>query len=178
MRYSSKKSNKSSDQDESSSEYETRQTLLSDFEGEDIDIFAKKSLFGNVNPYQEAGFVSRWLFNWVTPLVKHGFKEKLALGNLSVLPDKYHTSLQEDRVNEYWKKYMHKKKGYPLIWAICMTYKNEFMFSFFLNFLSAIPDLASPFIIQRFLGFIENEDDSIWIGISLAALYVVSLFFG
>jgi ABC-type bacteriocin/lantibiotic exporter with double-glycine peptidase domain len=170
--------NKSSDTDELSSKYEQRDPLLSDFDGENIDLGRKQSLFGNENPYQKAGLISRLLFNWVTPLVSYGFKEKLTLEDLSVLPDAYHTSLQEEKVNKYWKKYQHKKSGYPLIWAICMAYKNEFLFSFFLNFLSTMPDLASPFIIQRFLQFIENEDESIWVGISLAATYVVSVFIG
>jgi ATP-binding cassette, subfamily C (CFTR/MRP), member 1 len=149
--------------------------LLDSFEGEDINLERKESLFGPRNPYDESGFVSRWLFSWVTPLVRFGYSNKIKLNNLGALPSNYHTSIQEDRVNYYWRKYKHRK-GYPLIWAICMAYKGEFLYAFFLSFLSSIPDIFSPFIIQKFLKFIENKDESIWMGILFAFLYVLATF--
>jgi len=95
-----------------------RDPLLSTLEGSYIDLENEESIFGQKNPYQEAGFISRWLFSWVTPLVTFGYKEKVKLEHLGVLPDNYNTSIQEDKLSRYWNKYKYKKKGYPLIWAI------------------------------------------------------------
>ena len=57
-----------------------------------------------------------------------------------------------------------------------MAYKREFLYAFLLSFLSSIPAILTPFIIQRFLLFIENEDFTLWYGILFASLYVLSTF--
>lgn len=170
-----RKTRQSSEDEESLDSDRRTNPLLDSFEGEDIDLGRRQSLFGKDNPYEASGFISRWLFNWVTPLVRHGYRNRIKLETIGHLPSDYHTVRQEDRVNEYWRKYQHKK-GYPLIWAICMAYKGEFLYAFFLSFLSSIPDIASPFIIKRFLNFIESDDESVWIGILFAALYVILMF--
>ena len=170
-----KKQETSIDEDSFFSEEESKNPLLKSFEGESVDLTSNESLFGESNPYEESGIFSRWLFNWVSPLVSFGYGSKIKLDNLGALPSEYHWSIQETRVNNYWRELKHKK-GYPLIWAIWKAYKGEFMYAFFLSFLSSIPDIASPFIIQRFLVFIENKDDELWIGIVLAIVYVISVF--
>jgi ABC-type bacteriocin/lantibiotic exporter with double-glycine peptidase domain len=83
---------------------------------------------------------------------------------------------QENKLAVYWKKYKHQKKGYPLIKSIFMAYKGDFFYAFLLSFISSLPEIAIPFVIQRFLTFIEEENESVWIGISFAALYVVMSF--
>jgi len=170
-----RKSSRNSEEEFLLQSNEYTKSLLDDSDADSINLDAKQSLFGAKNPYEESGILSKWFFSWVTPLVGHGYRNKLKLENLGVLPSSYHTSIQEERVNEYWQKYQHKK-GYPLIWAICMAYKGEFMLAFFLSFLSSIPEICTPFVIQRFLIFIEDDDESVWVGIAFGFLYVFLTF--
>ncbi|CAI2361005.1 unnamed protein product [Moneuplotes crassus] len=140
------------------------------------DLDKQGSIFGDENPYQKAGIFSRWLFNWVTPLVRFGYKEQIKLEHLSALPDKYDTAYQENKLAVYWDKYKHNKTGYPLIKAIFMAYKGEFFYAFLLSFISSLPEIAIPFVIQRFLDFIDDPNEGVWIGILFAFLYVALSF--
>jgi len=38
-------------------------------------------------------------------------------------------------------------------------------------------DIAKPFIIKYFIDFVQNDTDSIWIGIGLALAFVFTSFF-
>ena len=53
-----------------------------------------------------------------------------------------------------------------------MAYKGKF----FLSFLSSLSEIASPFVIQEFLRFIEEKHIKLWYGIMLGLLYVFSIF--
>ena len=57
-----------------------------------------------------------------------------------------------------------------------MAYKGEFFYAFFLSFLSSLPEIASPFVIQEFLRFIDEPDIELWYGIMFGLLYVLSMF--
>jgi ABC-type multidrug transport system fused ATPase/permease subunit len=81
---------------------------------------------------------------------------------------------QKTRLEKNWDKYKSSPKM-PIFKALAQTYKGEFLFAFFINFLVVICSISSPILISKIVTFMETpsgEDGGIWLGITYLGAFI------
>lgn len=80
---------------------------------------------------------------------------------------------QEKRLERNWNE-CKGGKGFTLLKALARTYKGEFTFAFFINFLVVCCEISIPFLISLIVKFMQNENESIWLGVGLIVAYILA----
>jgi ABC-type multidrug transport system fused ATPase/permease subunit len=81
---------------------------------------------------------------------------------------------QKTRLEKNWDKYKSSPKM-PIFKALAQTYKREFLFAFFINFLVVICSISSPILVSKIVTFMETpsgEDGGMWLGITYLAAFI------
>ena len=132
------------------------------------------------HPYDNAGIISRFLFNWAAPVVKYGQTNRF---NSKILGDPYlkgRASTIKENLKNNWNKFKDNSKN-ALIRAIWSTYWKDFMIAFSIQFARSLILISQTLLITLILDYIQKpkeEDGGIFYGLGLIVIYIVIGLFG
>ncbi|KAF6841727.1 ABC transporter family protein [Colletotrichum plurivorum] len=108
----------------------------------------------------KAGFFSQLTFQWMAPLMSAGYKRQLEPNDIwTVNPDRA-ADVMSDRLKVAFKKRVDRGDKYPLLWALHETYVFEFWLGGFLQLMSTIFQVMSPFTLRFLIQFANDAWDA------------------
>ena len=106
-----------------------------------------------VCPEYKAGFLSRLVFQWISPLMSRGYKRPLEFNDIySINPDRAVDHLT-DKMRDSFKRRVEAGEKFPLVWAINETFFWEFWLGGFCSLTSSIMQVMSPFTLRYLIQF-------------------------
>ncbi|KAF3811135.1 Multidrug resistance protein fer6 [Colletotrichum gloeosporioides] len=108
----------------------------------------------------KAGFFSKLTFQWMAPLMSTGYKRQLEPNDIwTVNPDRA-ADVMTDKLKAAFQKRVDKGDKYPLLWALHETYFFEFWLGGFLQLMSTIFQVMSPFTLRYLIQFANDAWDA------------------
>ncbi|KAK4992057.1 ATP-binding cassette glutathione S-conjugate transporter ycf1 [Elasticomyces elasticus] len=106
-------------------------------------------------PYEYANIFSVLTFNWMTPLMKHGYKEFLVQDDLWNLRKRDTTRATVDAFEEVWKDEMEKKR--PSLWiAMVRGFGGPYFRGACFKTISDILAFAQPQLLRLLISFVQS----------------------
>ncbi|ODM94817.1 Multidrug resistance-associated protein 1 [Orchesella cincta] len=152
----------------------------------EYDSKAKKK----TNPECSASFLSKLLFEWVTPLTWTGFRKPLEYSDLyhlnwsetcqhnsAIFDSNWPNDLNPDSTsNQEEKKHLKKEGGVFL--ALSKTFGWTYILAFLIRTVTNILFFASPQILNLLIDFISSPKEPQWKGILYATILFLCAFIG
>ncbi|KAF6842276.1 ABC multidrug transporter [Colletotrichum musicola] len=133
------------------------------------------------SPEETSGIYSRGLFWWLTPLLLTGFRRILKPLDLFALDESMTAAVLNDRFWSYWNEAPSPAPGpsdesprphtYRLIWACVKTLKWQLLVVVPPRLCLLAFTICQPLVLNRFLDFLQNPDESINHGYGLIGAY-------
>ncbi|KAL0943794.1 ABC transporter family protein [Colletotrichum truncatum] len=113
-----------------------------------------------VSREHKAGFFSQLTFQWMAPLMSTGYKRQLEPNDIwTVNPDRA-ADVMTEKLQAAFRKRVDKGGKYPLLWALHETYFFEFWLGGFLQLMSTIFQVMSPFTLRFLIQFANDAWDA------------------
>ncbi|KAH8891949.1 P-loop containing nucleoside triphosphate hydrolase protein [Thozetella sp. PMI_491] len=100
-----------------------------------------------------AGFLSKLIFNWITPLMHVGYQRPLEPADIWLVNPKRSTATLEEKFAAAFKENTARGAERPLLRALYTTFKAEFLLGAFCNLMVTIASSVSPFILRFLIAF-------------------------
>ncbi|KAG0647532.1 Multidrug resistance fer6 [Hyphodiscus hymeniophilus] len=100
-----------------------------------------------------AGFISKVLFHWLTPLMKVGYQRPLQLNDIWHVNPKRSTLLLEKRFSATLQALVAQQSKRPLLYALLITFKKELLIGAFCEFLATVSVVMLPFVLKYLIAF-------------------------
>ncbi|KAI8964119.1 ABC transporter type 1, transmembrane domain-containing protein [Daldinia sp. FL1419] len=111
---------------------------------------------GEECPVEYATVFSRLTFSWMTPLMKHGYKQYLTEEDLWGLSPSDKTSATGDRFERAWK-YQLKHKARPNLWvALFQAYGGPYMLATVFKVVNDLAAFSQPQLLRYLISFVDS----------------------
>ncbi|XDG00923.1 hypothetical protein ABKA04_000538 [Annulohypoxylon sp. FPYF3050] len=111
---------------------------------------------GEECPVEYATVFSRLTFSWMTPLMKHGYKQFLTEEDLWGLSPNDKTSATGDRFEKAWKYQLEHKKR-PSLWlALFHAYGGPYMFATIFKVFNDLAAFSQPQLLRYLITFVGS----------------------
>lgn len=125
------------------------------------------------SPEEKASFISRMFYMWMNPLLEVGHKRALQMSDLYPLSRQDESQGLGDTFEEMWAKEM--KKEHPSVTkTIIRIHGLRFALSGIFKLAQDLLLFVGPFILRKLIQFIENKDQSFWVGLGYASVMGIS----
>lgn len=132
-----------------------------------------KAAAANKSPYDEASIVNRWLFNWLSPLLRVGYRTPLQSQHMLALPHTDRCDSVAVPFDETWRR--EKQKFQPKLWrAFVKSFGADFAFGGGWKVLQDLLIFAGPLVLQGLVRFFSNPTAETSTGVLLAFTLFVS----
>ncbi|KAL7922301.1 multidrug resistance-like protein [Trichoderma austrokoningii] len=124
-------------------------------------------------PEETSGLYSRAVFAWVAPLLRTGFRRLLRPADLFPLDEEMGVSSLSERFWWHWRKASPSTQAskHRLVFC-CITTLRSALFSVIVPRLAVLAfTICQPLVLTRFLGFLNDETQSVKIGYGLVGAY-------
>ncbi|KAF9881046.1 ABC transporter family protein [Colletotrichum karsti] len=113
-----------------------------------------------VSREHKAGFFSQLTFQWMAPLMSTGYKRQLEPNDIwEVNPDRA-ADVMTAKMKASFQKRVDRGDKHPLLWALHETYYFEFWLGGFLQLMSTIFQVMSPFTLRYLIQFANDAWDA------------------
>ncbi|KAI0840539.1 P-loop containing nucleoside triphosphate hydrolase protein [Hypoxylon sp. FL0890] len=111
---------------------------------------------GEECPVEYATVFSRLTFSWMTPLMKHGYKQYLTEEDLWGLSPSDKTSATGDRFEKAWKYQLQHKK-HPSLWlALFHAYGGPYLVATVFKVINDLAAFSQPQLLRYLISFVES----------------------
>lgn len=111
---------------------------------------------GEECPVEYATVFSRLTFSWMTPLMKHGYKQFLTEEDLWGLSPNDKTSATGDRFEKAWKYQLEHRKR-PSLWlALFHAYGGPYMFATIFKVFNDLAAFSQPQLLRYLITFVGS----------------------
>ncbi|KAJ0120991.1 hypothetical protein J7T55_015731 [Diaporthe amygdali] len=100
-----------------------------------------------------ASFLSKLIFHWVTPLMRVGYQRPLEPNDIWLVNPDRSLDVLEGRFDAEFKKRVAAGSKRPLLMALVVTFKKEFLLGAFCQLMSTIAQTLSPFLLRFLISF-------------------------
>ena len=115
--------------------------------------------FGEVCPSETASLISRWSFNWLSPLLKHGARECLKRHDLGHLARSDLSATTSEKFLHRWNQQLANERP-SLFRALCLSFWRPYLEAGCLRLLIDIPTFAQPMLLHLLISFIESRQST------------------
>ncbi|KAL7950242.1 P-loop containing nucleoside triphosphate hydrolase protein [Trichoderma barbatum] len=124
-------------------------------------------------PEETSGLYSRAVFAWVAPLLRTGFQRLLQPADLFPLDEKMGASGLNERFWWHWRKASPSTQAskYRLILCCIVTLRSAIISVIVPRLALLAITICQPLVLTRFLGFLNDEAQSVNIGYGLIGAY-------
>ncbi|KAM0524595.1 hypothetical protein ACHAPE_000693 [Trichoderma viride] len=124
-------------------------------------------------PEETSGLYSRAVFAWVAPLLRTGFRRLLRPADLFPLDEEMGVSSLSERFWWHWRKASPSTQAskHRLVFCCIATLRSA-LFSVIVPRLALLAfTICQPLVLTRFLGFLNDESQSVNVGYGLVGAY-------
>ncbi|PKK51892.1 hypothetical protein CI102_5280 [Trichoderma harzianum] len=124
-------------------------------------------------PEETSGLYSRAVFAWVAPLLRTGFQRLLRPADLFPLDEKMSSSGLNERFWWHWRKASPSTQAnkHRLIFCCIVTLRSAIISVIVPRLFLLAFTICQPLVLTRFLGFLNDETQSVNIGYGLIGAY-------
>lgn len=114
---------------------------------------------GEECPVEYATVFSRLTFSWMTPMMKHGYKQYLTEEDLWGLSPSDKTSATGDSFEKAWK-YQLKHKTRPNLWiALFQAYGGPYMLATVFKVVNDLAAFSQPQLLRYLISFVDSYSE-------------------
>ncbi|KAI2636344.1 P-loop containing nucleoside triphosphate hydrolase protein [Hypomontagnella submonticulosa] len=111
---------------------------------------------GDECPVEYATVFSRLTFSWMTPLMKHGYKQYLTEDDLWGLSPNDKTSANGDRFEKAWQHQL-KRGKHPSLWvALFHAYGGPYMLAAIFKIVNDLAAFSQPQLLRYLITFVDS----------------------
>ena len=107
-------------------------------------------------PEYGASWLSKLTFEWMTPIMRVGYRRPLQLNDIWLVNPDRKIDLLADRFHVLFKERVARGSRYPLLWAIHDTFQTEFWHGAMYLFFASISQVMSPFTLRFLITFVTE----------------------
>ncbi|KAL6836447.1 P-loop containing nucleoside triphosphate hydrolase protein [Trichoderma sp. SZMC 28015] len=124
-------------------------------------------------PEETSGLYSRAVFAWVAPLLRTGFQRLLRPADLFPLDEKMSSSGLNERFWWHWRKASPSTQAnkHRLIFCCIVTLRSAIISVIVPRLFLLAFTICQPLVLTRFLGFLNDETQSVNVGYGLIGAY-------
>lgn len=136
----------------------------------------------NTCPKEYASFPNQMVFEWVTPIIRLGYKRPLKVSDMWNLKMIYKTDYILNIFNRFWSKKKYDKElntevRRNIAIVLFITYWKMFCYTFFLKLVQTVLMFLSPVVLDYLITFMATPTDPNWKGYFLSFLLFMISFF-
>ncbi|KAL7963372.1 P-loop containing nucleoside triphosphate hydrolase protein [Trichoderma compactum] len=124
-------------------------------------------------PEETSGLYSRAVFAWIAPLLRTGFQRLLRPADLFSLDERMSASGLNERFWWHWRKASPstQAKKHRLIFCCIVTLRSAIISVIVPRLFLLAFTICQPLVLTRFLGFLDDETQSVNVGYGLIGAY-------
>eukprot|EP01113_Clastostelium_recurvatum_P036804 TRINITY_DN5307_c0_g1_i12.p1 TRINITY_DN5307_c0_g1~~TRINITY_DN5307_c0_g1_i12.p1 ORF type:complete len:1467 (+),score=254.63 TRINITY_DN5307_c0_g1_i12:503-4903(+) len=127
------------------------------------------------NPYIHANILSRLTFNYMTPLIKYGYKQPLEHDDLHQLLDSNKAEIVSERFEKAWKDELKTRgESASILRAFHHSFGREYYSWAIVKFIYDILQFVGAFIVLPLVNFFQDPSSPIYIGLGYSFLILVT----
>ena len=132
-----------------------------------------KAAAANKSPFDEASILNRWLFSWLSPLLRVGYRTPLQAAHMLALPQSDRCDSVAVPFEETWRA--EKSKFHPKLWrAFVKSFGVDFAFGGGWKVLQDLLIFAGPLVLKGLVQFFSDPTAPTSRGVLLALVLFVS----
>ena len=135
-----------------------------------------------ISPEYGASWFSKLVFEWMTPIMKVGYRRPLELNDIWLVNPDRKIDLLADRFNALFQDRVARGSRYPLLWAIHDTFQSEFWHGALYLFFASICQVMSPFTLRFLITYVteafeagKGQRDSPSLGRGLGLVFAIMI---
>ncbi|PRP75003.1 hypothetical protein PROFUN_07396 [Planoprotostelium fungivorum] len=135
-----------------------------------------------IDAVTNSSWPSRFVFQWIWPLMRTGFVRPLQLRDMFALPSDFKSNVATERLEEEWERQLTKDK--PSLWfAVARAFKRDIIRSCYLRFLTDALSFVPAAMISSIIRFVSqnrsdspggNEKSPTWHGLMLVLIITIT----
>lgn len=115
------------------------------------------------SPLDDAGFLSRLFFLWLSPLISLGSKKPLEAEDVYCLPHDHLSSVVHDRISHFWKLERERHPERPQLYrALFNAYSGYMIGSAFYFLIFIAITMIQPFFVSALLDYVNTGEVNLW----------------
>lgn len=129
------------------------------------------------SPLEKASVISKLFFSWTTPILKKGYRQRLALSDIYQIPSSDSADNLSEKLEREWDRELASKKNPKLINALRRCFFWKFMFYGILLYLGEVTKAVQPLLLGRIIASYDPDNTversiAIYLGIGLCLLFI------